>query len=279
MLGIAVNEKSLLRAFLAVILIGGLILVSVIGFRTVQASTDISVTPTPSSVTEFTVVYADLSYDVPPTYGIDEFTGETVITQEGYHVNKKSAVFNIKNQPFNPYTDSSGNNISLYYNFRAKGHFGGEWRYNPFSENGYSTHRYSAMIYYIGSIPEFIASTSEYTELSVSLTDFYLSEDLKTGNQIDFQVQAQIGYIDSLGDGFYSFSGETSGWSETQTITIGENQTPTPSPAITPAPLPTSTPSQEPQQTEQPDIIIGVAIVVAVFAVGLGFLVYLIKRK
>jgi len=287
MLGIAVNEKSLLSAFLTVILIGGLIVASVMGFRTVQASTDVTGLPTPSSVAEFTVKYVVLSYDVPPTYGIDQFTGETVITQEGYHVDNKSAVFNIKNQPFNPYTDSGGNNISLYYNFRAKGHFGDKWVYHPFSESGYSTGRYSAMFYYFGSIPKYVASTSEYTELSISITNFYGSESLQMGDEIDFQVQAQIGYIDYLGDGFYSFSGETSGWSETQTITIGENQTPTPSPTpssipsptTTPTPLPTSTPYQELQQTEQPEIIIGVAIVVAAFAVGSGFLLYLIKRK
>jgi len=51
--------------------------------------------------------------------------------------------------------------------------------------------------------------------------------------------------------------------------------TPSPEPTSTP----TSTPYQEPQQTEQLEIIIGMAIVVTVFAAGLGLLVYLIKRK
>jgi hypothetical protein len=175
---------------------------------------------TKPSVPEFTLKYIDLSYDVPPTYGIDQFTGETVITQEGYHRHNQSAVFKIKNQPFNPYTDSGGNNISLHYNFRAKGHFGDEWRYYPFTDSGLSSNRYSSMLFTFGSIPKFVASTSEYTELSVSLTDFYSYENLQIGNQIDFQVQAQIGYIDYAGDGHYSFLGESSGWSETQTITI-----------------------------------------------------------
>jgi len=54
---------------------------------------------------------------------------------------------------------------------------------------------------------------------------------------------------------------------------------PTPSPELTPTPSqePTSTP--KPQQTEQLEIIIGVAFVVAVISAGLGLLVYLIKRK
>jgi hypothetical protein len=254
----------MLRAYFIIALLFSALAVAVL-FDSVHAQ---------PSIPEFTVKYIDLSYDVPPTYGIDEFTGETVITQEGYHMDNQSAVFKIKSQPFNPYTDSGGNNISLYYNFRAKGHFGGEWRYYPFSDSGISSHRYSAMFYSFGEIPEFVASTSEYTALSVSLTAFYSSENLQIGNQIDFQVQAQIGYIDYSGDGLYSFLGETSDWSETQAITIGESQTPTPSPVITPTP----TPYQDPQQTEQ-ETIIGTAITVAVIGAGLGLLIYLIKRK
>jgi len=226
------------------------------------------------SVPEFTVKYVNLTYDVPPTYGIDEFTGETVIMQEGYHVDNQSAVFKINNQPFNPYTDSGGNNISLYYNFRAKGHFGDEWRYYPFSDSGYSSSRYSAMIYSFGSIPEFLASTSEYTELSVNLGIFYRYENLQTGDQIDFQVQAQIGYIDYSGDGWYSFIGETSDWSETQTMTFGESQTLTPSPETTP--FPTNYTGVGLVETET---IMGLAIIVTVLGAGLGLLIYLIKRK
>ena len=71
------------------------------------------------------------------------------------------------------------------------------------------------------------------------------------------------------------FTGETSGWSNTQTLTIGESQTPMPSPAITPTP----TPYQEPRQNEQTEAIIGVVIVAVVLGAALGLLIYLIKRK
>jgi hypothetical protein len=47
---------------------------------------------------------------------------------------------------------------------------------------------------------------------------------------------------------------------------------PTSSPEIT------STPSNEPQSTEI-EVILGVAVTVAVLGAGLGLLVYLIKRK
>ena len=63
--------------------------------------------------------------------------------------------------------------------------------------------------------------------------------------------------------------------------------TPTPSPTASPTPTqtPTSTPEQtptpspEPQQPIQLETIVGVAITVAVIGAGIGFLIYLIKRK
>ena len=54
---------------------------------------------------------------------------------------------------------------------------------------------------------------------------------------------------------------------------------PTPAPEQTPTPELTPTPSQEPSQERQVETILGVAIVVAVIGVGLGLLIYLIKRK
>jgi hypothetical protein len=208
-----------------------------------------SPTPTPTppasittpSVPEFTMKYVELSYEVPPEYGIDPYTGEKVVTQEGYHVENQSVVFKIKNQSFTPYNDTSGNNICLYYNFRFKGHYvDDEWQYYPFSESGQGTRRYSAMFYVlIDSSPKLAASNSEYTEIIFSLP-FLLGESPPVGSQIDFQVQALIGHIDSEGSGYYSYTGQTSDWSSTYTITttIGESQTPTVTPSPSPIPVP-----------------------------------------
>jgi nitrous oxidase accessory protein NosD len=54
---------------------------------------------------------------------------------------------------------------------------------------------------------------------------------------------------------------------------------PEPTSSLEPTSTPTPTPYQEPQQTDQTEIIIIVAIVVAIIIAGLGFLIYLIKRK
>jgi hypothetical protein len=93
---------------------------------------------------------------------------------------------------------------------------------------------------------------------------------------VDFQVEALIGSVHRDASTFWApwvFDGEVSGWSNTQTVTIGESQTPEPT-----TPTSTPLPSEQPQTIEQ-DVIFGAAVTVAVLAVGLGLLVYLIKRK
>jgi hypothetical protein len=225
------------------------------------------------SVPEFTVKYVDSSYDVPPIYGIDQYTGKNVITRAGYHVQNKKIELAIKNPLFTPYEDADGNSIRLYYNIGKKGHFGNSWGYLDTGYYGIGNHYVDADL------------DSDYTVLTYGLvgnngTLSLLNLDISSGDQVDFRVQAFIGYNTRvheywtpLGEVYhYVFTGETSDWGNTQTLTITESQTPTSSPT------PTSTPYQEPQQTEQ-IMIIGVAITVTVFVLGLGLLIYLIKRK
>jgi hypothetical protein len=236
--------------------------------------------PTPS-VPEFTVKFIDSSYDVPTTYSIDPYTGENV-THPSHRIENKSIELVIKNQPFTPVLVQEGTSTwtaNFYYNVRVKGNYSENWinLYSP-------------------AVVPLTPSNSDYTVLSFPLTlsptqpeQGYSLESydtttnsysprlsgLPSNAQIDFQVEAMIGYVSRTVEfASWHFTGEESGWSNTQTITISESQTPTPSPATTPTP----TPYNEPQQIEQ-EIIIGVAIAAAVIGAGLGLLIYLIKRK
>jgi hypothetical protein len=278
-----VKKKPLLSAFLTVILIGGLALAGAMRFGTVQASSDISGIPK-LSVPEFTLKFVDHSYDIPPTYGIDQYTGETIVTKAGEHIDNRTIEIAIKNQPFTPFTDSlSGREVDLFYNIRYKGMFTENWtemyggkgkmvmyyQDDTIAQKGYPTQAYG----------------SQYTTILFPLSN------IPNNVQIQFQVQALEGYTNrtvtdsrilfSIVD--YDFIGQESDWSSTQTITIGESQTPTPSPETTPTPPnmgPTSSPSHEPLLTpEQLKIIVGVSIAVAVTGAGVGLLIYLIKRK
>jgi len=233
------------------------------------------------SVPEFTLEFVDNSYDVPPTYEIDPYTGEN-ITHPGYHVKRITLEVKIRNQPFVPYYDAdSGWNISFYYNIRIKGYYSEDWieLYRP--SDGYPTQ-----------------SDSEYTVISLgtlggtglSLVTNARMIDVPSGGEVDFQVEAMIGYVSRVYNPNatsqltmfpWQFTGEKSGWSDTQTLAIEEFQTPSPEPTATPEPTftpePTTTPTEEPQKTEQ-DLITGAVFTLTSIVVFLGLLFYFIKR-
>jgi hypothetical protein len=177
--------------------------------------------PTPS-VPEFTVKYVNSSYEVPTSYSTDPYTGQNV-THPSYYVDNESIVVTIKNQPFVSFMDTVNGepwNISLFYNIEMKGHYAENW-----------TDQYPEDPWY----PWYPAnSNSNYTIISNTYGNYSILGDIPSGAQVDFQVEALIGYIDrDFSHGFfdapYVFNGQTSGWSNTQTITIGSTSTsPTP---------------------------------------------------
>jgi hypothetical protein len=233
------------------------------------------------SVPEFTLKLASYPYDVAPTTYTDPYTGKTTITNYGYHSENISVVLTIKNQPFISTLDASGNYTSLYYNVRFKGHFVDDWKYYPEGRNyGYIN-----------------ASQSDYTVLSFSLGGAQLG-DVSNGGELDFQVEALIGHDNQISWGvllypdfyYYVFAGESSGWSNTQTITLGEGTgaTTNPTPFSTSTPIPTGTvpptlnPTATPAQSDtQAGFLFGldwekaaiVVLVVAVVFLAVGMIV------
>jgi hypothetical protein len=198
-----------------------------------------------SSVPEFTVKFVDRSYDVSPSYSIDPYTGKNV-TNAGYHVENRTIEVTIKNQPFTSYIDNSTGapwNITLFYNVRLRGYYTDNWTdvYNP--GLGYPAQ-----------------SNSDPTVLSYSLDEnvYPLWGNLQQGGKMDFQVQALTGYVhrsynpnatNLLFMWPWIFTGETSDWSSTQTITISESQTPSSSPL--PSQSPTATPDPQSDANQQ----------------------------
>ena len=156
--------------------------------------------PTPSPP-QFTVRYVDYSYDVPPTYGVDQYTGQNITASGGYHVDNRTVEFIISNQPYVPYSDANGNTVGLYYNFRYKGHYSCDWNYYPFTYWTYNgvtrqqtTHSYGA--YSGGFFHPYFASNTAYTVITVplyDLTSYPGDTQIPNGGQVDFEVQAQLG--------------------------------------------------------------------------------------
>jgi hypothetical protein len=157
----------MLRAyFIIALLLSALVVAICLG--TVQAESSI---PKPS-IAEFTSKYIDLSYDVPPTYGTDQYTGQAIIIQDGYHVDNRSIQFTIKNQLFTSFTDANSTEISLYYNFRIKGTYGTEWDYYPFMPDGQSSNNYGGPLTPLDErppAPAFSQSNAEYTTVAITI--------------------------------------------------------------------------------------------------------------
>jgi hypothetical protein len=208
------------------------------------------------SVPTFTVQYIVYTSYLASTSTINPYTGQNETTSYGRQIDNQTIEFTIKNQPFTPFTDSSGNYIGLYYNFRFKGHYGDEWTYYPFyvfhnlktnQSQVQTTHSYGP---YTGEpFIHYSASNSDYTVLSIeltTLTNYPTGTQIPNGSLVDFQVQAQIGHIDDIPSGmlagdFYNFTGESSDWNNTQTISINynSNSTASTSPSPNPSPSPT----------------------------------------
>ena len=244
-------------------------------------STSAQTIPKPS-IPEFTIETTSFPYDVPPTTTtkIDPYTGkETVTTQPGYHVENTTTQIKIRNQPFTPFQIQEDNRdwtLNLFYNIRYKGHFAQGWSY-------YRLHNGSSD----GNLRQ--ASSVGYTVVPI---DDYLPAE----GSMDFQIEALIGYeqgivsVPGAPGTSRVITGETSGWSSIQTITIGENTTtaPTVSPSqsmltetVLPSENPSTTPIKPDTQTGilfdwQTVAIVVLVVVVGVLAVGV---VLLWRRK
>jgi hypothetical protein len=184
-----------------------------------------AVTP---SVPEFSLRIVAYPYDVAPVYSTNNYTGQQVLDEDGYHVQNRSVEIVIKNQPFTTFKDNNGNWYSLYYNVSYKPHLAEEWDY-----------------LYVGGVEKMLQTyNADYSVFTYNIDDSSFSRFSPVGGQIDFRVQASIGFYTYYRDAWYFmdtysiiFSGTTSHWSLTQTIeipVIGSEGTPEPTSNTTP---------------------------------------------
>ena len=217
------------------------IILAVISLIAVESAFAQSI-PKPS-VPEFILKLVDHSYDVPPktSSSTDPYTGKvTSTTIPGYHVYNKTVEVIVKNAQFTPYSISNQQKISLYYNVSYKGHYEEEWKYYRSGWYAFDSDTWPCI---------FPQSASNYTVITIGAPN---------EGEMDFRVQAQIGYYDisevrfpAPGQPFtvYAFIGQESGWSNTKTIDLSDNSistTSTPNPTsqtTSTSPNPTPTPS------------------------------------
>jgi hypothetical protein len=245
------------------------VVLTVLSLIAVMPESTMASIPKPA-VPQFTLKLVDNSYAAPTTYSIDPYTGENV-THLSHHVDNKTIELKIENQPFVPYNES-GWLVSFHYLVQVKGHYAENW----------------VPLYIMGEGPT--PSNSDHTVIAYKLTlsetrqdqtytlgsyDTNISTNSITGlpsnAQIDFRVEATIGYVhrgynpnatDQLQMWPWIFTGEESGWSNTQTITIDSNPS-------------TSTPDTGSEKSTAPDQPGNNATVIDLYGIAAAVLVVL----
>jgi hypothetical protein len=155
------------------------------------------------SVPQFHLKVTEHSQTLPPIYEIDQFTGKNVTLFEGAYYEWRTLDFTIENQPA-----PTPNN--LYFNIRYKGEYSSNWTYLYHGDT-----YVRAQLGQTSIIPFLISGQPVHGDL------YHLP--IPAGANVDFQVEAMIGGIFRKSPEFasgYEFRGETSSWSNTQTITI-----------------------------------------------------------
>lgn len=249
---------------------------------------DAQTVPNPS-IPQFTVKYIPVSYSVTT---MNPYTGQNLTKQ----YDNSTIELSIANQQ---YTYSNGSEFLVYYNVRIKGHFEENWtalypavgllpNSEAYQHSDYK-HYYAQYIAFTAEEPQ--NSYSGLPQSSSSYTVIFLPSNYPTGGLVDFQVEAIIGHNST----FYaptSFlydpaSGgvdhpavayvTSSGWSNTQTLSISDYSNSNPSPSS--PPNSTITTQQPGSQTsvllgfswEQIAIILlGITVVILTFALVLS---------
>jgi hypothetical protein len=177
----------------------------------------------------------------------------------------------IKNQLFTPVNDS-GHTIKLYYYFKVTSLANNGTTYYPDFARRYGQ--------YTGSVPDTSASDSEFTTISIPISNYidHVNDFLYVPDcgEVKVQVQAIKGYIDiveftgMLAGNYYNFAGEKSSWSEPLISYTEPTPTPT-TPTITNPTNPTvSYPESKVNFTlEDIALVIVAAVAVAALLVAL----------
>jgi hypothetical protein len=175
---------------------------------------------TPSSPV-FSVRYEIFSTDVEPVYDVNSSTGKAMITEARHTIVEEWAYVDIFNQPFVPYEDSQGNNVELFCNIRWKYSDNSSWIYLNEVKNN---HGFTQTL------------NNEHSITSFGFRDNrvkgFLVLEIPIGSEVDFQVEASIGYYtaDDV------FVGHTSGWVDPQSVQhAGSYATATPRLSSTPS--------------------------------------------
>jgi len=208
-------NRKIVLAFIFILAVSSISTIAVAAFGQTPS------VPTPY-VPEFSVTYI-ASNNL--TNSTNQYTGATTVIT--FYAD--SVQIAILNQAFN----ANALENSLVYNVQEKGEFTDQWT---------------------SIAGDAAASSSEYTVLNLTLAEGFGNSSIPSGAQLDFQVQASLGYYALVQEAnpfgnppatYLQWIGVNSAWSNTQTIEATNGSTSTsisssPYPTFSPTPLPTS---------------------------------------
>ncbi len=226
--------KYLSLSLVVILLASSLWMVKLSDAQTTPYPTPYPEIPKPA-VPQFTVSLIDSSYDIPASTSIDPYTGQT-ITQPSEHIEARTIEIRIKNEAVTPFEVKLGTSnwtAGLSYDIRWKGHFETEWHNLFGASDGYFGSD-------SGSPETVFAPQGEYSStegLKMATQGMYRT--FPPNSQLDFQVQAMIGFVhrevSAIPGGGWIFTGQTSDWSNTQTLNLTDGSvtaSPNPSPSV-----------------------------------------------
>ena len=229
----------------------GIIAIFALSIMLMVESANAQSIPKPT-VPEFTLQLAQTS-ELPPISWGHPYNNDLSVkkdTDSYYTIELK-----VKNQhftPFKEYMNGGEKEISLTYNVRLKINNSQNWItvYSPEKTGPAST---TSDLIIPFSIQQSLLNDTETTSDGFYIRAYYVNSYsysnvtnwIPEGQvQISFQVQALMGYLTMIRDNpvtnqwVWVFKGQTSDWSPTQTITIGEESvSPTPSPTVPEFPI------------------------------------------
>jgi hypothetical protein len=215
------------------------------------------------SIPAFDVTLQTYSSYIQPTYTVDPSTGKAVMIEEGHTEVAKWVGVQIGGQPFIRYNNSDGQLISLFYNVRWKGTHDTTWQSIP-------QDRYYRLYEDAGNLVD-SQSTGVYISIGfkgIKGPNSHLQLLDPTATQIDFQVEALIGYYtaDNV------FVGQSSGWSNTQTLNVSDGSIATNSGTTSPSSPNATIVTQQTGNFDWEQIaIIGLVITVVLLVIALVF--------
>jgi hypothetical protein len=144
------------------------------------------------SIPSFDVTLQTYNNYIPATYGVDPQTGKAIITKEGYTEILKWVRIETGGQPFLRYNNSEGQLISLFYNVRWMGDHDTTWHYIP-----QDIHYGDAAEPWDTQAIGLLISLGFKGIPNGGVVSGWMNLLDPTDRQIDFQVQAMIGYYNS----------------------------------------------------------------------------------